>query len=151
MNGRHSVNRPVPVHIEDKDLHELKGRTGNRVLGLAGIDFDKPVEIVTLPKGTRVEQWQAPGGPQGNYYAAPGTPAERLGIAPSALDQASGKIVDKVSTTYVTNREVEVLKSTAAAVKDTWSIPGQVIATEGKGVQMLSSESSAFDALGGSQ
>ncbi len=43
MNGRHSVNRPVPVHIEDKDLKELSGRTGKRVLGLAGIDFDKPI------------------------------------------------------------------------------------------------------------
>lgn len=41
MNGRHSVNRPVPVHIEDPDLAELTARTGNRVLGLAGIDFDK--------------------------------------------------------------------------------------------------------------
>ena len=43
MNGRHSVNRPVPVHIEDSDLAALQKRTGDRVLGLAGIDFDKPV------------------------------------------------------------------------------------------------------------
>lgn len=43
MNGRHSVNRPVPVHIEDKDLADLTERTGRRVLGLAGIDFDKPM------------------------------------------------------------------------------------------------------------
>lgn len=135
-----------------RDFYLKQGYASKRIDShLAGIDFNKPIEIVTLPKGTRVEQWQAPGGPQGNYYAPPGTPAEQLGIAPSALDRASGQIVDKVSTTYVTNREVEVLKSTAAAVNDTWSIPGQVIATEGKGVQLLSSESSAFDALGGSQ
>lgn len=43
MNGRHSVNRPVPVHIEDQDLADLTQRTGKRVLGLAGIDFDKPM------------------------------------------------------------------------------------------------------------
>ncbi|MFE2120289.1 amidohydrolase family protein [Rhodococcus aetherivorans] len=46
MNGRHSVNRPVPVHIEDSDLAELSARTGNRVLGLAGVDFDKPTEEI---------------------------------------------------------------------------------------------------------
>jgi len=43
MNGRHSVNRPVPVHIEDKELNVLSKRSGNRILGLAGIDFDKPM------------------------------------------------------------------------------------------------------------
>jgi uncharacterized protein len=48
MNGRHSVNRPVPVHIEDADLADLTARTDNRVLGLAGIDFDKTnEEIIT--------------------------------------------------------------------------------------------------------
>lgn len=46
MNGRHSVNRPVPVHIEDKDLAELTERTDRRVLGLAGIDFDKPMNEI---------------------------------------------------------------------------------------------------------
>ena len=46
MNGRHSVNRPVPVHIEDKDLADLTERTGRRVLGLAGIDFDKPMNEI---------------------------------------------------------------------------------------------------------
>lgn len=135
-----------------RDFYLKQGYAPKRIDShLAGIDFNKPVEVVTLPKGTRVEQWQAPGSPQGNYYAPPGTPAEQLGIAPSALDRTSGQIVDKVSTTYVTNREVEVLKSTAAAVNDTWSIPGQVIPTEGKGIQMLSNESAAFDALGSNQ
>ena len=81
--------------------------------------------------------------------ALPGTSPQQLGISPSALNPASGQIVDKVATTYVTNSEVEVLQSTAAAVNDTWSIPGQVIATEGKGTQMLSSQSGAFDAIGG--
>ncbi|SEB22359.1 amidohydrolase family protein [Variovorax sp. YR216] len=56
MNGRHSVNRPVPVHIEDKDLHELKGRTGDRVLGLAGIDFDKPITEILAGLDTAVKE-----------------------------------------------------------------------------------------------
>ncbi len=56
MNGRHSVNRPVPVHIEDKDLHALTGRTGNRVLGLAGIDFDKPMTEILAGLDTAVKE-----------------------------------------------------------------------------------------------
>lgn len=115
---------------------------------LAGIDFNQPVELVTLPKGTRLLQWQAPGAPQGNYYAPLGTSTAQLGISPAALDPETGEIVNRVATTYVTNNEVEVLKSTAAAVNDTWSIPGRVIVTEGKGVQVLSARSTAFDAIG---
>lgn len=41
MNGRHSVNRPVPAHIEDHELAELATQTGGRLLGLCGVNFDK--------------------------------------------------------------------------------------------------------------
>ncbi|MFC5527754.1 DUF6861 domain-containing protein [Rhodanobacter ginsengisoli] len=153
--------RPEPVSLTlsvaqkrqlARDFYLKQGYGPKRVDShLAGIDFDKPVEVVTLPKGTLLEQWQAPRAAQGNYYSPPGTPAEQLGISPVGLDPATGQIADKVATTYVTNSEVEVLKSTAAAVNDTWSVPGQVIATEGKGTQMLSAQSGAFDAVGGGQ
>jgi predicted TIM-barrel fold metal-dependent hydrolase len=56
MNGRHSVNRPVPVHIEDHDLVDLTKRTGNRVLGLAGIDLDKPMKEVLSGLDTAVKE-----------------------------------------------------------------------------------------------
>ena len=56
MNGRHSVNRPVPVHIEDADLAELTQRTDNRVLGLAGIDFDKPTDEIIAGLDTAVKE-----------------------------------------------------------------------------------------------
>ena len=56
MNGRHSVNRPVPVHIEDKELAELTQRTDNRVLGLAGIDFDKPMTEILAGLDTAVKE-----------------------------------------------------------------------------------------------
>jgi hypothetical protein len=118
---------------------------------LNGIDFNQPVEVVTLPKSTQVVQWQARGAAQGNYYAPPGTSPQQLGISPAALDPVSGQVVDRVAKTYITNSEVEVLKSTAAAVTDTWSIPGQTIATEGKAVQMLTAQRSAFDLIGGGQ
>lgn len=104
---------------------------------------------MTLPKGTRLVQWQVPGGAQGNYYAPPGTASQQLGISASALDPASNQIVDKVATTYVTNSQVEVLRSTAAPISDTWSVPGQTIATQGGGTQMFSANSSAFDLTGG--
>jgi predicted TIM-barrel fold metal-dependent hydrolase len=56
MNGRHSVNRPVPVHVEDAQLAELTKRTDNRVLGLAGIDFDKPMKEILAGLDTAVKE-----------------------------------------------------------------------------------------------
>ncbi|SDE59312.1 amidohydrolase family protein [Rhodococcus tukisamuensis] len=56
MNGRHSVNRPVPVHIEDADLAELTTRTENRVIGLAGIDFDKSVDEIVAGLDVAVKE-----------------------------------------------------------------------------------------------
>lgn len=146
--------KPPPLTIAQKqqlarDFYLKQGYSPKRVDShLAGIDFNQPVEIVTLPKGTKVVQWQVQGAPQGNYYAFPGTTAQQLGISPVALNPTNGTIIDKVATTYITNSEVEVLKSTAAAVSDTWSIPGRAVATQGKGTQMMSAYSSAFDAMG---
>lgn len=56
MNGRHSVNRPVPVHIEDTDLADLTKRTNKRLLGLAGIDFDKPMKEILAGLDTAVKE-----------------------------------------------------------------------------------------------
>lgn len=56
MNGRHSVNRPVPVHVEDKDLSDLTERTSGRLLGLAGIDFDKPMNEILAGLDTAVKE-----------------------------------------------------------------------------------------------
>lgn len=56
MNGRHSVNRPVPVHIEDGELATLTKRTENRVLGLAGIDFDKPIKEILAGLDTAIKE-----------------------------------------------------------------------------------------------
>ena len=44
MNGRHSVRSNA--HIEDTDLVELVKQSQGRLCGLAGIDFDKPVEQI---------------------------------------------------------------------------------------------------------
>ena len=56
MNGRHSVNRPVPVHIEDADLADLSKRTGGRILGMTGVDLDKPMPEILAALDTAVKE-----------------------------------------------------------------------------------------------
>ncbi|ODV42704.1 hypothetical protein AWV79_24500 [Cupriavidus sp. UYMMa02A] len=56
MNGRHSVNRPVPVHIEDQYLADLTAHTEGRLLGLAGINFDQPVNEIIAGLDTAVKE-----------------------------------------------------------------------------------------------
>jgi predicted TIM-barrel fold metal-dependent hydrolase len=46
MNGRHSPNRAVPVHIRDTDLRDLQRKTNDRLVGLAGVDFDMPLDEI---------------------------------------------------------------------------------------------------------
>lgn len=111
---------------------------------LDGIDFTKPVEVETIPKGTEVVQYQAPGAPQGNYYAPPGTQPGQLGISPQTIDRATGNIVDKTPTIFVTTEDVQVLRSTAAAIDDTWSIPGQTINAAGGGTQFMTTSTGVF-------
>lgn len=45
---------------------------------LAGVNADKPVNVVTVPKGARLVQWQKPGSSQGSYYAEPGVDPAKL-------------------------------------------------------------------------
>lgn len=89
---------------------------------LKGIDFTKDVEIVELPAGTELTQWQVPGGPKGNYFAPATETPSRLGISPvgDALAPYSGA-VSKVQSTFKSDRTIKALRSTAAAVQDTWS------------------------------
>lgn len=44
MNGRHSVRSNA--HIEDADLAVIQRDTGGRLVGLCGVDFDKPVDAI---------------------------------------------------------------------------------------------------------
>jgi ElaB/YqjD/DUF883 family membrane-anchored ribosome-binding protein len=111
---------------------------------MRGIDFDKPVDTVILKKGTVVEQWQVPGGSQGSYYAPTGTPPGQLGISSRAVQRRTGELVERVPTRYVLSQDVEVLRSTAARVTDTWSIPGSSVEAAGGGTQYFSNAVSAF-------
>lgn len=83
----------------------------------------------------KLEQWQAPGGRQGQFYAEPGTPPGALGIHDKAGTK-SGAQVPKVAKTYEMNQDSQpYMQSTAAPIKDTWSNKGHSHYAEGGGTQ----------------
>ncbi|TFY97334.1 hemagglutinin repeat-containing protein [Ramlibacter rhizophilus] len=105
-----------------------------------GIDFSKPVEIVTLPKGAQVVQYQIPGGPVGGYFAPVGTPAESLGISSAGRERVI----------YVVTEELQVLRSTAANTSLDLTLPESARGAGG-GVQFFTNNRSAFKPLGGQE
>jgi hypothetical protein len=96
---------------------------------LKGIDFSKPVVSKVSPPPVIVEQWQVPGGPQGNYYAAPGTPANALGIGNDGIVNTpyGPSVSPKVTTNYEVPPGTPYLESTSSPVTDTWSIPAGAV------------------------
>jgi len=109
-----------------------------------GIDFEKPVQEVTLKEGTELVQYQVPGGRQGSYYAHPGTEPDGLGIAAQAQDRATGAIVDKIGAPYKVTADTPALQSTSASIKDTWSIPGREIQTSGGKTQFFTTDKTSI-------
>ena len=79
----------------------------------------------------KLEQWQRPGGRQGQFYAEPGTRPQALGIHDKGVDD-SGALVPKVAKTYDMNQDGQpYMQSTAAPIKDTWSHEGHSHYAEG--------------------
>lgn len=110
-----------------------------------GIDFTKDVDVVTINKGKELKQFQTEGAPQGNYYAPdPDITPSELGISPDGFNRTTKQIEPKNQTTYVTDKKVKVLKSTASPIEDTWSVPGENTSTQGGGKQYFSGEKDAF-------
>jgi hypothetical protein len=101
---------------------------------LEGIDFNQPVDVVTLPKGTPTVQYQVPGRPTGNYFAPPGTSPESIGVNPAG----------RVPTTYIANRNVRVLRSTAANTEGNKNLP-PLARGKGGGTQFFTGDTSAFE------
>ncbi|MBA4124007.1 MAG: hypothetical protein H0X72_16310 [Acidobacteria bacterium] len=99
---------------------------------LAGIDFTKPVDVITIPKGTEVIQYQVPGKPVGNYFAPPGTTASELGMNPAG----------RQPRTFTTIKDMQVLRSTASPAVDTWSNAGKSFQTQGGGTQYFAPNAS---------
>lgn len=93
---------------------------------LDGIDYSKPVKARTSPPPETVVHWQVPNGKKGPYFADPGTSPSELGIGPlgTAPGPKPAPVVEKVATSYPMAPETPLLESTAAPIKDTWSVAG---------------------------
>ncbi|MGR8929556.1 MAG: polymorphic toxin type 46 domain-containing protein [Gammaproteobacteria bacterium] len=143
----------TPNHVRARkkiatQFYEQQGMPAAKISGhLDGIDFSKPVEVTELPPGKILHQFQVPDAPQGNYYAESGAKPSDLGIADKARDWNSGKIVEKQINVYTTNSTVKVLRSTAASIKDTWSIPNETILTNGGATQYFTTSSGSFNLI----
>jgi RHS repeat-associated protein len=101
---------------------------------LQGIDFSQPVDVITVPQGTQVVQYQIPGQPVGNYFAPVGTQANGLGIYTSG----------RVGSIFTATEDTTVLRSTAASVNNTWEVPGWNIQAPGGNTQLFSPNPGAF-------
>ncbi|UIN21411.1 polymorphic toxin type 46 domain-containing protein [Herbaspirillum frisingense] len=103
----------------------------------AELIFSKPVEVVTLPKGTQVVQYQIPGNPVGGYFAPVGTTAESLGISS----------VGRNPIIYTTTEDISVLRSTAANTSKNLSLPESARGAGG-GKQFFTNNRNVFQPLG---
>ncbi len=92
---------------------------------LAGIDFTKPVDIVTLPKGAQLSQWNFADARLGNYFTEIGAGPNNLGIYTNG----------RFETVFSLQEQTQALRSTAAAATDTWSVSGWAIEAPGGGTQ----------------
>ncbi len=127
------------------DFYEKQGMPKSKIEGhTAGIDFNKPVEVIELPKDKVLHQYQVPNGPQGNYYTEPGVKPSSVGISSKAKDWNTGEIVERQVNTYKATNNVKVLQSSAKNIDDTWSIPGKTIPTDGGGAQYFTMNNSSI-------
>lgn len=108
------------------NYYSSAGFSAKRALGhLDGIDFTRPVSVVELTP-EKIYAQHVLGGKVGNYFTAPGTPAETIGINPAG----------RVTMEFTPNRPVSALQSTAADIIDTWTVPNASYPTKGGGLQL---------------
>lgn len=81
-----------------------------------------------------MSQYQVGGNGVGNYFAPVGTRAEQLGINPTGRE----------TLLYAPTERVQVLRSTAAEIVDTWSVPGVPYRAEGGGTQFFTGNPDKF-------
>jgi RHS repeat-associated protein len=118
-----------------QQFYEDAGWSADRIANhLQSIDFSQPVDVVTIPQGTQVVQYQIPGSAVGNYFAPVGTPANSLGIYTSG----------RVGSIFTATEDTTVLRSTAADVNNTWEMPGWNIQAPGHGTQYFTPTPTSF-------
>ncbi len=119
-----------------RDFYRKQGWSDSKIDDhMAGIDFNKPVEIVTLKKGEILGQWQSPGAPKGNYFAPANETPSKLGIGTVGFNRSTGNAESKLQKIYQLDDDLEVLSSKAKAILDDWSNPYAVAQTTGGGQQ----------------
>jgi hypothetical protein len=104
------------------------GWHGRRIdTALSGIDFSKPVSVVTIPKGAAVEQW-VKAGKVGKWFSPLGQAPELSGISRGMRTPLGFNAVG----------DVRALRSTALPITDTWTLGKKYpIVTPGGGTQYL--------------
>lgn len=113
---------------------------------MSGIDFKfqvKPEEILT---NEQVCQWRAIGMPQGDYYTDVKlqTRPDCLGINEYQEDY-QGNLSKRVKHHHVITQDIDVLRSIAAGVLDTWSVKGAAQKTTGGCIQYFNSKKIFFN------
>jgi len=80
---------------------------------LRGIDLTQPVEVVTLPAGTLLQQWMDPHQSPGSYYSAGLRAEDRPMMCPDKEHPCQLRA-------FCLNRETRLLRSIAASLKIDW-------------------------------
>jgi hypothetical protein len=137
-----AVRQRVGVAV---DFFEGTGASSKDVAGmLKGIDFSKPVEVVTVDPSMKLVQYSK--GYLGNWFARSGTPMNRLGLAEgeavpgaaaalrSAQASRNAAANTRLAERMVAQRQpvagtvapgTKALKSTAAPIRDFWTSGNQ--------------------------
>jgi hypothetical protein len=108
---------------------------------MRGIDFDNPLTLGPPPPCPPAQtQWQAPGGNPGQYYGDAGDLPDKFGIHDKGATMGpdgwgTGPVKSKVPTEYEIAPETPYMGTTAAPVKDSWSVPGHSYGTGGGTIQ----------------
>ncbi|MCC5846438.1 MAG: hypothetical protein JJU05_19480, partial [Verrucomicrobia bacterium] len=109
-----------------RSFYENTGWSNQRINShIRGIDFTRPVSVATIRPGEIYVNHTAGG--LGNYFAEIGTPVNTLGINPAG----------RVPVQYSPRINTSALRSTAASVLDTWSVPSQPFEATGGGIQFF--------------
>jgi uncharacterized Zn-binding protein involved in type VI secretion len=110
---------------------------------IQGIDLKQPVDVIDV-SGQTLYQRGRPGDWLGEYFSDdPNVSPTKLGISDQAYARVNGQIVpppvsrDKRMAVFPPKPPALALRSTAAKIKDTWSILGKSVQTQGGGPQLM--------------
>ncbi|GLR07806.1 type IV secretion protein Rhs [Mixta theicola] len=147
------INRDINIRGNRelvRNFMQKSGMKNERIINdyMKGINMVDKVSVEAINRGKLAYQNQAPGNWQGNWYSMnETTPPTKLGINPSGNLHDTEIKVPKVITTYKAQRPLEMLRSKASPVLDTWSVPQEPFQTEGGGIQWFSTNKGAWEKI----